>query len=74
MEEIYLVMGRYHLFSAHEWEIIKVIESFKESGVECVCPCHCIGDAAIGLFRKFYGAQFIAGGVGKVIRVIQGTG
>ncbi len=71
---IYLVMGGYHLFSAHEWEIIKVIESFKESGVEWVCPCHCTGDSAMSLFRKFYGEHFIAGGVGKVIRVIRGTG
>ncbi len=31
---IHLVMGGYHLFSAHEWEIIEVIEAFKESGVE----------------------------------------
>jgi len=74
MEEIHLVMGGYYLFSAHEWEIIKVIESFKESGVECVCPRHCMGDAAMSLFRTFCGEQFIAGGVGKVIRVVQGTG
>ncbi len=71
---IWLAISGYHLFSAHEWEIIKVIESFKESGVEWVCPCHCTGDSAMSLFRKFYGEHFIPGGVGKVIRVIRGTG
>jgi 7,8-dihydropterin-6-yl-methyl-4-(beta-D-ribofuranosyl)aminobenzene 5'-phosphate synthase len=71
---IWLAISRYYLFSAHEWEIIKVSKFFKESGVKWVCPCHYTGDSAMGLFRKSHGEQFIAGGVGKVILVIRGTG
>ena len=64
---IRLVMGGYHLFSTNEWEIIKVIEAFQDSGVEGVCPCHCTGEMAINLFRKSYGKGYIEGGVGRVI-------
>lgn len=66
---IHLVMGGYHLFSTHEWEIIEVIEDFKENGVERVCPCHCTGDSAMSIFRKSYGQKYVEGGVGRVIGV-----
>ncbi len=66
---IRLVIGGYHLFSANEWEIIRVIEAFQESEVEQVCPCHCTGDSAMGFFRESYGDDYIEGGVGRVIEI-----
>ena len=69
-EGIRLVMGGYHLFSTNEWEIIKVIEAFRENGVGEVCPCHCTGDLARGLFRESYGEKYIDGGVGRVIGIL----
>jgi 7,8-dihydropterin-6-yl-methyl-4-(beta-D-ribofuranosyl)aminobenzene 5'-phosphate synthase len=57
------------LFSTNEWEIIKLIESLRESGVERVCPCHCSGDLAKSLLREAYGGEYIEGGVGRVIGV-----
>ena len=60
---IRLVMGGYHLFSAHEWEIIKVIEAFEESGVERVCPYHCTGDSARSLFRESYREKYVEGDI-----------
>jgi 7,8-dihydropterin-6-yl-methyl-4-(beta-D-ribofuranosyl)aminobenzene 5'-phosphate synthase len=67
--EIRLVMGGYHLFSTGQWEIMKVIRSFHESGVERVYPCHCTGEGAVGLFREYYGERCIEGGVGRVIEI-----
>ena len=67
--EIRLVMGGYHLFSAGEWEIMKIIRSFHESGVERVCPCPCTGEGAVGLFRESYREGYIEGGVGRVIEI-----
>jgi 7,8-dihydropterin-6-yl-methyl-4-(beta-D-ribofuranosyl)aminobenzene 5'-phosphate synthase len=67
--QIRLVMGGYHLFSAGEWEIMKTIRSFHENGVERVCPCHCTGEGAVGLFRESYGEGYIEGGVGRVIEI-----
>ena len=63
------VMGGYYLFSANEWEIIKVIKGFKESGFERMCPCHWMGDSAMSHFRKSYGEKYIEGGVGRVIGI-----
>ena len=64
-----LVMGGYHLFSTNQREIIEVIRGFKESGVERVCPCHCTGDLAMGLFHESYGENYIEGGVGRIIDI-----
>lgn len=66
---IRLVIGGYHLFYANEWEIIKIIRAFQETGVEGVYPCHCTGDLAMSLFREYYGEKYIEGGVGRGIRI-----
>jgi len=67
---IRLVMGGYHLFSTNEWEIIKIIEAFRKRGVERMCPCHCAGESARGLFQESYGEGYVKGGVGRVIGIL----
>lgn len=67
--QIHLVMGGYHLFSAGQWEIMKMIRSFHGSGVERVCSCHCTGELAVRLFRESYREGYIEGGVGRVVEI-----
>ena len=45
------------------------IKDFKAMGVENAAPCHCSGDVAIGQFKEKYRENFIANGVGKVIKI-----
>jgi len=68
-ENVYLVLGGFHLFGADDAEIEKIIGSFRDLKVEKVAPCHCTGDKAISLFEKEYKDDFVKIDVGKIIEV-----
>jgi len=66
-DEVYLLMGGFHLEGQSAASIESIIRRVKEFGVKKVAPCHCSGDLARGLFRQHYGEDFIDVGVGKII-------
>jgi 7,8-dihydropterin-6-yl-methyl-4-(beta-D-ribofuranosyl)aminobenzene 5'-phosphate synthase len=66
-DEIYLVLGGFHLGGVSEAEIKEIIADFRRLGVQKVAPCHCTGDNASGLFRDAYREDFIQNGVGTVL-------
>jgi len=68
-DEVYLVLGGFHLGGKSRREIEGIISEFRRLGVQKVAPCHCTGEQAMGMFRKEYGGDFIQAGAGKVIRV-----
>jgi 7,8-dihydropterin-6-yl-methyl-4-(beta-D-ribofuranosyl)aminobenzene 5'-phosphate synthase len=65
---IYMALGGFHLLETPAEEVKRIVGEFKALGVSYVGPTHCTGDGAIQLFRAAYGANFIPGGVGTVIR------
>ncbi|MBD3208131.1 MAG: MBL fold metallo-hydrolase [Candidatus Nealsonbacteria bacterium] len=65
----YLVMGGFHLKSASDTEIEKIISEFRSLGVQKVAPSHCSGERCIELFEKAYGSNFIKNGAGKEITI-----
>jgi len=66
---IYLVMGGFHLLSAGDGTIGKIIGELQSLGVETVAPSHCTGDGARALFREAWGTNFLDGGLGSSIAV-----
>jgi len=68
-EDIYLVMGGFHLLRMSNQAIKDLIAEMKNEGVKKVAPTHCTGDLAISLFKEEYGENFIAAGVGKEIKI-----
>jgi 7,8-dihydropterin-6-yl-methyl-4-(beta-D-ribofuranosyl)aminobenzene 5'-phosphate synthase len=66
-DEVYLVLGGFHLGQASKAEIEQIIATFRQMGVQKVAPCHCTGDKATGYFREAYGEDFIECGVGQVL-------
>ena len=66
-EEVYLVLGGFHLGGTNDAKISEIIANFRRLGVQKVAPCHCTGDKAIGLFRDAYREDFIRNGVGTVL-------
>jgi len=68
-EDIYLVLGGFHLGSDSDARINAIIKEFQRLGVKYVAPCHCTGDHAIGMFRNAFGEDFIRVGVGAVIEI-----
>jgi len=68
-EDIYLVMGGFHLGGKSSEVLQNIVDRFKELGVAKVCPCHCTGGDARELFLKAYGENCILGGVGSRLEV-----
>ena len=68
-EEVYLVMGGFHLLNLDESELKGVIEEFRELKVKKAAPSHCSGDKTRELFREEYKEDFISNGVGKKIEI-----
>lgn len=68
-DEIFLVLGGFHLGGTSEGRIKAIIRDFQRLGVQKVAPCHCTGDKAIALFREAYAEDFIQIGVGRVIEI-----
>jgi 7,8-dihydropterin-6-yl-methyl-4-(beta-D-ribofuranosyl)aminobenzene 5'-phosphate synthase len=66
-DNIFLVMGGFHLEWMTKGKIEKIISAFKELGVRHVGPSHCSGDNARSLFEYHFAANYINVGAGKVI-------
>ncbi len=62
--EIRLVMGGFHLGSASEQQIARIIEDFQALGVQRVAPMHCTGDTARQRFAAAFGEACDLVGVG----------
>jgi len=68
-QDVYLVMGGFHLGGKGTAEIEGIVEDLRQLGVQKVAPCHCSGDAARRLFKEAYGEDFIPAGAGSKLRV-----
>ena len=68
-QDVYLVVGGFHLGGTGTAEIEGIVEDFQQLGVQKVAPCHCSGDAARRLFKEAYGEDFILAGVGSTVQV-----
>jgi len=68
-DEVYLLLGGFHLDGQSTSSIESIVQTIRNLGVKKVAPCHCTGDLARGLFRQHYGQDFIDVGVGKNISI-----
>lgn len=68
-ENVYLVMGGFHMLGMSKNQIEAVIAQFKEEGVQKVGPSHCSGDLTRELFQEVYGENFIEAGAGKIVEL-----
>ncbi len=68
-DDIFLVMGCFHLEWAGKYKIEKVISVFKQSGMQYVGLCHGSGEKARRLFEEYFGGKYIKLGAGKVITI-----
>ena len=68
-DDVYLVLGGYHLGGASKSKIEGIIAALREMGVCKVAPCHCTGKQATAMFAERYGDDFIRCGVGFKLSV-----
>jgi 7,8-dihydropterin-6-yl-methyl-4-(beta-D-ribofuranosyl)aminobenzene 5'-phosphate synthase len=72
-ENVYLVMGGFHLVGVSGDRIGKTANRLKELGVERVAPSHCSGPLARDLFKEVWGENFLESGAGSVIEIVDGA-
>ncbi len=70
-QEVYLVLGGFHLGGKSDQELDDIISAFRSLGVKKVSPTHCTGEQAIEMFSQAYGENFIRNGVGKKIVITE---
>ena len=68
-DEIYLVLGGFHLASYSPASIEYIIGRLRGLGVVKVAPCHCTGDVARTMFNDAYRDNYVEAGVGKIINI-----
>jgi 7,8-dihydropterin-6-yl-methyl-4-(beta-D-ribofuranosyl)aminobenzene 5'-phosphate synthase len=66
---IALVMGGFHLRSASDDELHRLIQDFRQLGVKKVAPSHCSGERARERLESEYKEKYFAGGVGNVLNL-----
>lgn len=70
-DDIYLVMGGFHLAGMTNSQLRETISALKELGVKRVAPSHCTGEKAIAFFKEAWGDNCLEGGVGAIIELPQ---
>jgi len=68
-EKIHLVMGGFHLVQTPGGEVETIAKELRALGVERVAPSNCTGEAAIEIFKKEYGPDFLQSGTGRVVSI-----
>ena len=68
-EEMYCVIGGFHLKDSSEEDILHIVRRFKELEVQHAFPIHCSGDVAKKLFAAQYGAQIYDMTVGQCLEL-----
>jgi len=69
-DEIYLVIGGFHLGGLSASRIREVCVAFRELGVQKLAPCHCTGEQAMRIFATEFEGNYMHCGVGRVIDLI----
>jgi len=64
-----LVMGGFHLKDSGSREVRRIIEVFRDQGVDRVAPCHCTGTGAIKAFKEAFGDNYTTTHVGTVVHI-----
>lgn len=68
-DNIYLVLGGFHLMNKEKREIKLIAEKLKESKISFVGPTHCTGYEAQQIFKEIFGDKYISVKVGETITV-----
>lgn len=67
-KDILVALGGYHTLKSDAKEVKEIISNMKKLGLKYVAPCHCTGEAAMGLFKDAFGDNFIDAGAGVELR------
>jgi 7,8-dihydropterin-6-yl-methyl-4-(beta-D-ribofuranosyl)aminobenzene 5'-phosphate synthase len=65
-EELFLIVGGFHLYKSADERIIEVAEELKRF-TRFVAPCHCTGEREIEIFKEIWKDRFVEAAAGVEI-------
>ena len=68
-EDIYMVLGGFHLLPYNDDQVREVIRQLKRLGVRKIASSHCTGKRQIELIREAWGEDFVESGCGAKIKI-----
>jgi len=68
-EEVYLLIGGFHLMGHSPSELRKIAGSLERLKVKKIAPCHCSGDEARDFFKAYSKEKYIACAAGMVLAI-----
>ena len=68
-DEVYLVLGGFHLMKEEEERVNEVIGELQRLSVRKVAPSHCTGERAIEMFAEAWGDDFFSLGCGDTLHI-----
>ncbi len=68
-EEVFVVLGGFHLGGADDAELKDIAAAFRRMGVRYAGPCHCSGDRARQIFADEFGERYLSVGAGTIVEV-----
>lgn len=68
-DNIYLVIGGFHMKDFSRPSIEQVIKDLEELEVKMVAPSHCTGELALQCFNDKFGERYIKSGLGRKITI-----
>lgn len=68
-EQLYLVMGGFHLMDKDSRLVESIIDQFRKMGIKKAAPSHCSGKEAEESFKKIYKDNFISLSSGQTIEI-----
>ncbi|MBW2144227.1 MAG: MBL fold metallo-hydrolase [Deltaproteobacteria bacterium] len=66
-DEVYLVLGGFHLVGHTQHEVEAVMNELRALGVKKIAPSHCTGDGPMRIFHETWQEDFIFFGCGATI-------
>ena len=66
-QNIYMLIGGFHLNESYDYEIKKVIQYLHQKGVQKIMPLHCTGKLAEQLMSRSFEDNFINGGINNAV-------
>lgn len=68
-ENLYMVLGGFHLLDKKDKELREILKDFRKSGVVKVAPCHCTGEKPMRLLKDEYKENYVEIGAGRIIEI-----
>lgn len=56
-QQVYALIGGFHLYRSEDWEVEKLADNIRRTGIQKICTGHCTGDRGMEILKAKLGEQ-----------------